>query len=227
MTIYLARSPFSLVLVTLILCSNRFLLRTQTLNRPSPKRSSSCYMGDHSSATVFEVGDSVTVVEDVMKAGRNLRGLSGEVIETWEKCDVDPTVSSDFSPNFIVVDLVQTCNGELVFSLNRCCCAEWVDDGLSVHVKFNIPHESNEDGRKCCCAEWVDDGLSVHVKFNIPHESNEDGRKVMIAKDVFIHYFAESELVKSEHIGQGQSKIIIDEGGENSAPFVGLSCKTF
>jgi len=127
-------------------------------------------MGDHSSATVFEVGDSVTVVEDVMKAGRNLRGLSGEVIETWEKCDVDPT---------------------------------------------------------CCCAEWVDDGLSVHVKFNIPHESNEDGRKVMIAKDVFIHYFAESELVKSEHIGQGQSKIIIDEGGENSAPFVGLSCKTF
>jgi len=101
-------------------------------------------------------------------------------------------------PNFIVVDLVQTCNGELVFSWSRCCCAEWVDDGLSVHVKFNIPHESNEDGRK-----------------------------VMIAKDVFIHYFAESELVKSEHIGQGQSKIIIDEGGENSAPFVGLSCKTF
>jgi len=166
MTIYLARSPFSLVLVTLILCSNRFLLRTQTLNRPSPKRSSSRYMGDHSSATVFEVGDSVTVVEDVMKAGRNLRGLSGEVIETWEKCDVDPT---------------------------------------------------------CCCAEWVDDGLSVHVKFNIPYESDEGDRKALIANEVFIHYFAESELVKAESLGQGQSKI----GDENSAPFDGLSCKAF
>lgn len=63
---------------------------------------------DHSSATVFKVGDEVTVVEDVMKAGKNLRGRSGEVIDTWETCDVDPT----------------------------CCCAEWVDDGLSVHVRF-------------------------------------------------------------------------------------------
>lgn len=63
---------------------------------------------DHSSVTDFKVGDEVTVVEDVMKAGKNLRGRSGEVIDTWEKCDVDPT----------------------------CCCAEWVDDGLSVHVRF-------------------------------------------------------------------------------------------
>eukprot|EP00956_Cyclotella_meneghiniana_P031067 scaffold80492_cov75-Cyclotella_meneghiniana.AAC.1 len=36
--------------------------------------------------------------------GRNLKGLDGIVVETWEKCDVDPT----------------------------CCCAEWVDEGLSV-----------------------------------------------------------------------------------------------
>ncbi|KAL9187409.1 hypothetical protein ACHAXT_001512 [Thalassiosira profunda] len=66
------------------------------------------FMGDHSSATRFNVGDAVTVVDDVMKAGKNLKGLSGTVIETWEKCEVDPT----------------------------CCCAEWVDEGLAVHVRF-------------------------------------------------------------------------------------------
>ena len=40
------------------------------------------FMGDHSCATIFQVGDTVTVIEDVMKAGRNLNGLSGSVIET-------------------------------------------------------------------------------------------------------------------------------------------------
>jgi len=99
-----------------------------------------------------------------------------------------------FLPTVNVVDFVQTCNDELVFSLNRCCCAEWVDDGLSVHVKFNIPYESDEGDRKA-----------------------------LIANEVFIHYFAESELVKAESLGQGQSKI----GDENSAPFDGLSCKAF
>ena len=37
-------------------------------------------MGDHSCATVFQVGDAVTVIEDVMKAGKNLKGLSGTVM---------------------------------------------------------------------------------------------------------------------------------------------------
>jgi hypothetical protein len=48
-------------------------------------------VGDHSSATRFQIGDTVKVVEDVMKMGRNLKGLDGIVIETWEKCEVDPT----------------------------------------------------------------------------------------------------------------------------------------
>lgn len=73
-------------------------------------------MGDHSSATLFEVGDTVKVIEDVIKAGDNLRGRIGTVIETWEKCDVDPT----------------------------CCCAEMVDEGLSVHVKFNAKNEDED-----------------------------------------------------------------------------------
>eukprot|EP00521_Asterionellopsis_glacialis_P005031 CAMPEP_0195265606 /NCGR_PEP_ID=MMETSP0706-20130129/11526_1 /TAXON_ID=33640 /ORGANISM="Asterionellopsis glacialis, Strain CCMP134" /LENGTH=144 /DNA_ID=CAMNT_0040320061 /DNA_START=253 /DNA_END=687 /DNA_ORIENTATION=+ len=65
-------------------------------------------MRDRSSAYWFKVGDAVRVVEDVSKAGTNLRGRAGIVTKTWEKCDVDPT----------------------------CCCAENVDEGMNVHVEF-------------------------------------------------------------------------------------------
>jgi hypothetical protein len=75
---------------------------------PSSSKSTSLSMVDRSSATRFCVGDAVTVVEEVAKAGKSLRGLSGVVVETWEKCDVDPT----------------------------CCCAEWVDESLSIRVRF-------------------------------------------------------------------------------------------
>ena len=63
------------------------------------------------------MGDAVTVVEEVVKAGQSLRGLSGVVVETWEKCDVDPT----------------------------CCCAEWVDEGLSIRVKFSAHEKVGSD----------------------------------------------------------------------------------
>ena len=43
-----------------------------------------------------------------MKAGLNLRGVVGTVLETWEKCQVDPT----------------------------CCCAEQVDENMAVRVEF-------------------------------------------------------------------------------------------
>lgn len=56
------------------------------------RKSTTLRMGDHSSATLFQVGDMVTVVEDVMKAGKNLRGQSGLVIETWEKCEVSLSI---------------------------------------------------------------------------------------------------------------------------------------
>lgn len=74
------------------------------------KLRSPLFMADHSSVTSLSVGDTVTVIEDVLKAGKNLRGKSGTVIETWEKCDVDPT----------------------------CCCAEFVDENLAVHVRFDV-----------------------------------------------------------------------------------------
>lgn len=65
-------------------------------------------MRDASSAYWFSTGDSVRVVDDVVKAGASLKARVGTVVETWEKCDVDPT----------------------------CCCAEQVDTGMAVRVEF-------------------------------------------------------------------------------------------
>ena len=66
-------------------------------------------MRDLSASYWFKVGQQVKVVDDVYKAGANLRGRQGTVISTFEKCDVDPT----------------------------CCCAEQVDLGMAVQVEFS------------------------------------------------------------------------------------------
>ena len=67
-------------------------------------------MRDVSAANAFCVGDSVRVVtRDISVTDHgNLYHQVGTVVETWEKCDVDPT----------------------------CCCAEQVDDQLAVRVQF-------------------------------------------------------------------------------------------
>lgn len=70
-------------------------------------------MRDSSASYWFQVGDRVRVIENVLKNGDNnngwnLKGMDGIVMETWEKCDVDPT----------------------------CCCAEQVDTGMAVRVEF-------------------------------------------------------------------------------------------
>jgi hypothetical protein len=66
-------------------------------------------MRDRSSSYWFQVGDTVRVVSsDIEKGGVNLQNRVGKVIETWEKCDVDPT----------------------------CCCAEQVDPNMAVRVEF-------------------------------------------------------------------------------------------
>jgi hypothetical protein len=64
---------------------------------------------DRSVSYWFNVGDTVKVVStDVLKGGMNLWICIGKVVETWGKCDVDPT----------------------------CCCAEQVDPNLAVRVEF-------------------------------------------------------------------------------------------
>jgi hypothetical protein len=65
-------------------------------------------MRDTSASYWFRAGDAVRVCEPVSKASVNLEGRVGVVLETWEKCDVDPT----------------------------CCCAEQVDCSMAVRVEF-------------------------------------------------------------------------------------------
>jgi len=71
-------------------------------------------MRDRSCSYWFSVGDTVQVIEDVLKGPQNLKGRTGRVVETWEKCDVDPT----------------------------CCCAEQVDTDMAVRVIFQDDDET-------------------------------------------------------------------------------------
>lgn len=59
----------------------------------------------------------VQVIEDVLKGPQNLKGRTGRVVETWEKCDVDPT----------------------------CCCAEQVDTDMAVRVLFRDQVSKDDD----------------------------------------------------------------------------------
>jgi hypothetical protein len=78
------------------------------LNRAAAAARQHLSMRDGSASYWFKVNDRVRVVENVYKGNINLRGLEGRVVETWEKCDVDPT----------------------------CCCAEQVDANMAVRVQF-------------------------------------------------------------------------------------------
>jgi hypothetical protein len=91
-------------------------------NSSSSRRRNQLVMRDRSSSYWFNVGDIVQVVaDDVMKGDGigSLYGKKGRVVETWEKCDVDPT----------------------------CCCAEQVDVNMAVRVEFEIDdnNSSNDD----------------------------------------------------------------------------------
>lgn len=124
--------PFTLVLVAIgfelshsltSLTKSRKILETQqqhanyrfhssipiSTKRLSTRSRTILNMRDASCAYWFNVGDKVKVTSSVTKAGVDLIGRVGDVIQTWEKCDVDPT----------------------------CCCAEFVDDNFAVTVKFN------------------------------------------------------------------------------------------
>jgi len=85
------------------------------------KKTNFILMRDHSSAYWFCPGDRVQVVEDVFKGQQqNLKGLIGTVLQTFEKCEVDPT----------------------------CCCAEFVDRSMAVTVEFSMRSLGNEDYNK-------------------------------------------------------------------------------
>jgi hypothetical protein len=84
-------------------------------------------MRDMSASYWFQAGDTVRVIENVYigsskqqnnrGGGVNLLGRVGTVLQTWEKCDVDPT----------------------------CCCAEQVNPEMAVLVQFLSPNQENND----------------------------------------------------------------------------------
>ena len=91
-------------------------------------------MGDHSCATLFRVGDAVTVVHGVAKTGLNLRRRTDTVISTWEKCDVDPT----------------------------CCCAEFIDEGFALRVRFAArPEEARAFGKRTFAHYFAEAELQI------------------------------------------------------------------
>jgi hypothetical protein len=93
-------------------CHNIPRRRTRTSTGRKCK-SSLMTMRDRSASYWFTKGDKVKVIEDVFMNSNqqktNLRNKEGIVVETWEKCNVDPT----------------------------CCCAEQVDTNYAVRVLFN------------------------------------------------------------------------------------------
>jgi hypothetical protein len=86
------------------------------------QKATQMFMRDGSASYWFKVNDRVRVVDNVWKGGINLRGMEGRVVETWEKCDVDPT----------------------------CCCAEQVDANMAVRVQFprTFHNSSSHDSSK-------------------------------------------------------------------------------
>ena len=78
------------------------------------------------------------------------------------------------------------------------------------------------------------------MKFDVPSESNDDNDRELLANDVFIHYFAESELAKTkEDTDETQSAskraAEVDENNDDTTntsnevevAFDGLSCKAY
>jgi len=89
----------------------RYTTRDRKSKKENDNHRNHLQMKDASSSYWFTAGDRVEVVSHVTKSGIDLKGRRGQVVETWEKCDVDPT----------------------------CCCAEFVDDNYAVLVKFGGP----------------------------------------------------------------------------------------
>jgi hypothetical protein len=89
--------------------STKMISRYTRSNR-STRSTTLLVMKDRSCSYWFQVGDSVRVIStEVQKNGVNLYHRVGMVMETWEKCNVDPT----------------------------CCCAEQVDPNMAVRVAFD------------------------------------------------------------------------------------------
>jgi hypothetical protein len=130
-------------------------------------------MRDRSSSYWFTVGDTVAVVEDVWSgtggARHNFKGRTGRVVETWEKCDVDPT----------------------------CCCAEQVDTDMAVRVVFGDGDSGNDDDDTDAAGNAGDNTTNTtNTEDDTTNDDTTNGDKRTKASTAYYYYFAEDELVK-------------------------------
>jgi hypothetical protein len=142
----------------------------RTSSQAAQSSSIGLYMRDKSMTSWFSVGDQVEVIQDVYMTTTtsttttttrpnqnrmNLRGQIGTVLETWEKCDVDPT----------------------------CCCAEQVDPNMSVYVEllFNMTSSSCSTGSLSTVDHHEDNNNNKRIRY---YFSEEEIRKIQRDDDV-------------------------------------------
>ena len=139
-------------------------------------------MRDRSASYWFTKGDVVQVVEDVFSStyaannnNNNLKGRIGTVVETWEKCDVDPT----------------------------CCCAEQVDLNMAVRVLFLFCGNDNDNNNNnnnnktilnnsTTTTTTTTNSTQNNMTTTTTATSNNNNNNTSF----YYYYFAEEELIK-------------------------------
>ena len=141
-------------------------------------------MRDKSACYWFAINDRVRVVEDVYinHQKTNLKHRVGTVIQTWEKCDIDPT----------------------------CCCAEQVDTNYAVRVEFAVvPDDTPPPTTTTPPLIGSDTTITTETaaksidnnRTSATGNGNGNGTHIRITPEeqsatTFSYYFSEDELVK-------------------------------
>ena len=143
-------------------------------------------MRDKSACYWFAINDRVRVVEDVYinHQKTNLKHRVGTVIQTWEKCDIDPT----------------------------CCCAEQVDTNYAVRVEFGVvPDDTPPPTTTTATPPLIGSDTTITTetaaksidnnRTSATGNGNGNGTHIRITPEeqsatTFSYYFSEDELVK-------------------------------
>lgn len=160
-------------------------------------------MRDRSASYWFTVGDTVRVVaDDVEKAGFNLHHRVGRVVQTWEKCDVDPT----------------------------CCCAEQVDLNMAVRVEFNGT-ESDPSVAGTSFLHYFGEIELIQVKEEEGESSEQPGKgeatTVLFTWNRWHPFSSFSVSSSRRHSLFSQNHADDADDRDTSLPFDGMSCSAF
>ena len=141
-------------------------------------------MRDKSACYWFAINDRVRVVEDVYinHQKTNLKHRVGTVIQTWEKCDIDPT----------------------------CCCAEQVDTNYAVRVEFGVvPDDTPPPTTTTATPPLIGSDTTITTetaaksidnnRTSATRNGNGTNKRITPeeqSETTFSYYFSEDELVK-------------------------------